>query len=88
MRALPLSFLVLLSTLTPALADGVYKDRERFDERTVSGKKIAEVADKKTTECARRPVRVTNMSPGYAGSHMGLGRPSYHGSPRPDPPEW
>jgi hypothetical protein len=81
MRALAVSALLILLAPAPALADGVHKDRERFDERTA-------VTGKKVVERARRTTRLTNMSPDYVGSHMGLGKPSYYGSRRPDPPEW
>jgi hypothetical protein len=63
----------------PAFADGIYKDRERFDERTVVGTIDHPV-------CSRRPARPTNKTPDYVGSTMGLGKPSYYGTHRPDPP--
>ena len=48
MRAIFGSILLLLSATASTLADGVYKDRERFDERAVT-------TTKKTGECSRSP---------------------------------
>jgi hypothetical protein len=79
MRALLVSVLLVSVAGAPAFADGVYKDRERFEERTV-------ITTKRTAPCSRRPARPTNTSPDYVGSTMGLGKPSYYGTYRPDPP--
>ena len=82
MRAITASVLLVWGMNLPALSDGIYKDRERLAERVVTT--TIEKADK----CSRRPVRLTNTSPDYVGSTMGVGRPSYYGTLRPDPPAW
>jgi hypothetical protein len=76
MRAIAASVLLVCGS-APAFADGIYKDRERFDERAI-------VTTKKTHVCSRRPARLTDATPDYVGSTMGLGKPSYYGTRRPD----
>jgi hypothetical protein len=82
MRAIAASVLLVWGMNLPALSDGIYKDRERFAERVVT------TTLQKAVECSRRPERLTNTSPDYVGSTMGLGKPSYYGTHRPDPPAW
>jgi hypothetical protein len=66
----------------PALSDGIYKDWERFAERVVT------TTIQKAVKCSRRPERLTNTSPDYVGSTMGLGKTNYYGTHRPDRLAW
>jgi hypothetical protein len=77
MRQPLLPFALLMTMATPAFSDGVYKDRERIVERTVVMKPMS-------LRCPGGMVRLTNRSPDYAGSTMGLAKPSYFGTQRPD----
>ena len=74
----PLTSSLLLCLLgSPALADGVYKDREAIIER-----RILERSD--IAVCGGRLRRRTNCSPDYVGSEMDLSKPSYYGARVPD----
>ena len=78
MHRIALSVLLMTFAVAPALADGVYKDRERLEQPSVTVKRAV-------PDCPGRPVTLTNRSSNYVGSEMGLGKPSYYGTPRPDP---
>jgi hypothetical protein len=63
---------------SPALADGIYKDREILIERTIT--ESGAIAS-----CGGgRLFRGTNCSPDYVGSEAGLSKPSYYGTRVPD----
>ncbi|HKG76988.1 MAG TPA: hypothetical protein VKA90_05710 [Beijerinckiaceae bacterium] len=63
---------------SPALADGIYKDREILIERTIT--ESGAIAS-----CGGgRLFRRTNCSPDYVGSEAGLSKPSYYGTRVPD----
>jgi hypothetical protein len=75
-RPIPIS-LVLSFIGSPALADGIYKDREVVVERSV-------VERSGIVYCGGKLARRTNCSPDYVGSEMGLSKPSYYGTRVPD----
>jgi hypothetical protein len=69
-----------LSASDAALAQPVYKDRERFDEPGFQGQPTPPLAPG-----PGRPARRIIGDPGYVGSDYGLGKPSFTGlGSRPD----
>jgi hypothetical protein len=69
--------LVLGLVGSPALADGIYKDRRAGAERMI-------IERSGSVYCGANLPRRTNCSPDYVGSEMGLSKPSYYGTRSPD----